>query len=75
MQNIADSIPGDPDYGPYRIALRPGMTFRLTRNLDKKRGFVNGAIGQVESLLYFCYWFKKEISVFFLIYLLVGMLS
>ena len=27
------------------------MTLRLTRNLDKISGFVNGAIGQVESLL------------------------
>ena len=34
-----------------RILARPGVTLRLTRNLDKGRGFVNGALAVVcESL-------------------------
>jgi hypothetical protein len=35
-----------------RILARPGLVLRLTRNLDKTRGFVNGALAEVyESLL------------------------
>ena len=30
-----------------RIIARPGIMVRLTRNFDKQRGFVNGAIGTV----------------------------
>jgi len=34
-----------------RILARPGLIIRLTRNFDKQRGFVNGAMGEiVESL-------------------------
>ena len=34
-----------------RILARRGIVVRLTRNLDKQRGFVNGAVGEVlESL-------------------------
>ena len=34
-----------------RILARPGIKIRLTRNFDKTRGFVNGAVGVVvESL-------------------------
>ena len=34
-----------------RILARPGIKIRLTRNFDKARGFVNGALGVVvESL-------------------------
>ena len=42
----------DPDSkSPLRIIARPGIKVRLTRNLDKQRGFVNGATGTVwESL-------------------------
>ena len=35
-----------------RILARPNIVLRLTRNLDKQRGFVNGALAVVcESLL------------------------
>ena len=42
----------DPDSkSPLRIMARPGIKVRLTRRLDKHRGFVNGATGTVwESL-------------------------
>ena len=42
----------DPESkSPLRILARPGIKVRLTRNLDKQRGFVNGATGTVcESL-------------------------
>ena len=33
------------------MIVRPGMWLRLTRNLDKKRGFCNGAMGQVIDVL------------------------
>ena len=46
-----DAWPGDPDYGHIRMIIRAGMWLRLTRNLDKDRGFVNGAIGQVQEVL------------------------
>ena len=37
---------------PLRILARKGILIRLTRNLDKQRGFVNGALAHVyESLL------------------------
>ena len=40
---------GDPNVTDVRenLFLVPGVTLRLTRNLDKDRGFVNGAIGRV----------------------------
>ena len=31
--------------------IEPGMRVRLTRNLDKERGFVNGALGTAELVL------------------------
>ena len=44
--------PGDPSSkSSLRILCRPGHLCRLTRNLDKRRGFVNGALAVcVESL-------------------------
>ena len=33
------------------IVIRPGITIRLTRNIDKERGFVNGAIAAVCDML------------------------
>ena len=43
---------GDPSSkSDLRILCRPGLLYRLTRNLDKQRGFVNGALAVcVESL-------------------------
>ena len=43
---------GDPSSkSDLRILCRPGILYRLTRNLDKRRGFVNGALAVcVESL-------------------------
>ena len=40
-------IPADKD----RIALGSGMRLRLTHNIDKERGFVNGNTGVVRSML------------------------
>ena len=34
-----------------RIVARPGLVVRLTLNLDKKRGFVNGAMAAIEESL------------------------
>ena len=34
------------------MRVRPGMWLRLTRNLDKRRGFCNGAMGQVVDVLH-----------------------
>jgi hypothetical protein len=44
-------IPGDHKAGGSRLIIRPGMRIRLTRNLDKDKGFVNGALGTVDLLL------------------------
>ena len=51
MAQQPDAYPGDIDYGAVPMIVRPGMWLRLTRNLDKKRGFCNGAMGQVVDLL------------------------
>ena len=47
-----DGYDVDPNVGKeQKIILRPGLTIRLTRNLDKERGFVNGAIAVVRDVL------------------------
>ena len=51
MAQQPDAYPCDIDYGALPMIVRPGMWLRLTRNLDKKRGFCNGAMGQVVDLL------------------------
>ena len=44
--------PMDPNVGEsLDFYAHPGVVFRLTRNLDKDRGFVNGAIGVVKKVL------------------------
>jgi hypothetical protein len=47
-----DAWPCDLDYGDEPMIVRPGMWLRLTRNLDKRRGFCNGAMGQVVDVLH-----------------------
>ncbi|CAE8643932.1 unnamed protein product, partial [Polarella glacialis] len=42
--------PSDPEYGGQVVAI-PGMRIRLTRNVDKERGFVNGAVAEIEYVL------------------------
>ena len=49
--SAAHRVPGDPEYGGGDVVLIPGMRVRLTRNIDKERGFVNGALGEVEFVL------------------------
>ena len=44
-------IVGDPQAEAGLLWLQPGMRVRLTRNLDKDRGFVNGNIGTIETML------------------------
>jgi hypothetical protein len=45
-------FPTDPNVGKFGyIVIRPGITIRLTRNIDKERGFVNGAIAVVVDVL------------------------
>ena len=43
----ASGMYGDAKLAKGRIYVAPGVVVRLTRNLDKDRGFVNGAIGVV----------------------------
>ena len=42
---------GDPQAGVGGMFFEVGMRIRLTRNLDKDRGFVNGAVGVIEMML------------------------
>ena len=50
--DLLAGYPGDPSSkSSLRILCRHGLLYRLTRNLDKRRGFVNGALAVcVESL-------------------------
>ena len=42
---------GDPNANAGKLFIKEGLRVRLTRNLDKSRGFVNGAMATVESVL------------------------
>ncbi|CAJ1334390.1 unnamed protein product, partial [Effrenium voratum] len=44
-------LPGDAAAEGGRMIFEVGMRIRLTRNLDKDRGFVNGALGTIEIVL------------------------
>ena len=46
-----DGVPGDPTTGGGKLVFVEGMRIRLTRNVDKERGFVNGALGFVHKVL------------------------
>jgi hypothetical protein len=47
----AHGFPGDTSAGADRIIVKLGMRIRLTRNIDKDKGFVNGALGSIISVL------------------------
>ena len=48
QQELAHGYLCDPtSKSTLRILARPGIVVRLTRNVDKQRGFVNGAVGTV----------------------------
>ena len=51
IASCAYSYRGDIGYGEHRMTIESGMWLRLTRNLDKARGFCNGAMGQVIDVL------------------------
>ena len=55
--NQGGGLPADSSSGQTAIVVRTGMRLRLTRNLDKDRGFVDGAMGRVSKLL------RKDIFV------------
>ena len=49
---VSRGFPTDPDVGKNQhIIIRGGITIRLTKNIDKERGFVNGAIAVVCDVL------------------------
>jgi len=51
MLAAGKGLPGDPAYGEEQLWFEAGMRVRLTQNLDKDRGFVNGAVGTIQSVL------------------------
>ena len=50
---------GDPKVNSGPIYVKAGLQIRLTRNLDKDRGFVNGAVGTIEDVLSPCVFTLK----------------
>ena len=49
--DLNDGFPCDPESGSdIPIVARPGVLLRLTRNIDKERGFVNGAVAVVTEV-------------------------
>ena len=49
--DLEKGYPGDPNCKAGKIFIKAGIWLRLTRNLDKARGFVNGALAQVLEVL------------------------
>ena len=50
-RRAADGVPGDGEAGSGTMVFAPGMRIRLTQNVDKDRGFVNGAVGTIVEVL------------------------
>ena len=51
-QYLGKGYPTDPNHGESQLFYAsPGVVVRLTRNQDKDRGFVNGAVGVVRRIL------------------------
>ena len=48
---LETGFPGDPKVVASKIYVKVGLIVRLTRNLDKDRGFVNGATGEIVTIL------------------------
>jgi hypothetical protein len=48
----ADGKPGDPSSGGGLMVFEKGMRVRLTQNIDKDRGFVNGNVGTIDFVLH-----------------------
>lgn len=51
IEKMEGCVLGDPAAEAGLLDLQPGMRVRLTRNLDKERGFVNGNVGVIETML------------------------
>ena len=51
QEDLKGGYPGDPKIDGAPFVARVGTSCRLTRNLDKRRGFVNGALGSVHHVL------------------------
>jgi hypothetical protein len=49
--DAGEGVPGDPTCGGGNLIFTEGMRVRLTRNIDKDRGFVNGNSGIIERVL------------------------
>ena len=65
--DLASGYRGDPKTGSGRIYAARGLCMRLSRNLDKARGFVNGAVGYITKVL-------DPLGHFFIVKLTTGVL-
>ena len=50
-EQMQSGYQGDENAQAGKMFIKPGLWIRLTRNLDKSRGFVNGALAQVVDVL------------------------
>ncbi len=51
QEELESGVIGDPGCAGGNLVFKPGLRLRLTRNLDKTRGFVNGALCIVQQVL------------------------